>query len=130
MPMPSFRLLQLPRFGIEELTLSDGPHGVREEMLRDVWGVAGREDDYATYLPTGTALAATFSPELAGRHGETLGAEARWRGKDIILGPGVNIIRTPLCGRNFEYYSEDPYLTGVLAKNAVRGIQSQGTAAA
>ena len=124
-----FSVAALPRFGIEELTLSDGPHGVREEMLRDVWGVAGREDDYATYLPTGTALAATFSPELAGRHGETLGAEARWRGKDIILGPGVNIIRTPLCGRNFEYYSEDPYLTGVLAKNAVRGIQSQGTAA-
>ncbi len=87
------------------------------------------EEDRSTYLPTGTALAATWNPALARRFGEVLGAEARHRGKDIILGPGINIIRTPLCGRNFEYFSEDPYLIAQLVVPQIEGIQSQGVAA-
>ena len=86
-------------------------------------------EDKCTYLPTETALAATFNTKLAHKFGETLGSEARARGKDVILGPGVNIIRTPLCGRNFEYLSEDPYLTAKMAVPIVKGIQSQDVAA-
>ena len=103
------------RLGIEELVMSDGPHGVRAEVARDTWDCLNRPEDKCTYLPTETALAATFNTNLALRFGEILGSEARARGKDIILGPGVNIIRTPLCGRNFEYLSEDPYLTAKMA---------------
>ena len=98
------------RLGIGELAMMDGPHGVRSETERDAWTCLNRTEDRCTYLPTGTALAATFNPELGYRFGCVLGAEARRREKDIILGPGVNIIRTPLCGRNFEYMSEDPCL--------------------
>jgi beta-glucosidase len=119
----------VPRLGIAPLHMSDGPHAVREEQLPDRWGSAGRTDDTATYLPVGCALAATWNPAMARKHGEVLGAEARARGKDIILGPAMNIVRTPLCGRNFEYFSEDPILTGAIATEFVRGVQSQGTAA-
>jgi len=119
----------LERMGIEELTMSDGPHGVRPEVARDSWECLNRPEDDCTYLPTGTALAATWNPELGRIFGETLGSEARYRKKDIILGPGVNIIRTPLCGRNFEYMSEDPCLIEKMAQNVVRGIESQDTAA-
>lgn len=93
------------RLGIGELALMDGPHGVRSEVERDTWTCLDRDEDRGTYLPPETALAATFDPELAWRFGETLGSEARSRGKDIILGPGLNIMRTPLCGRNFEVYA-------------------------
>ena len=117
------------RLGIDELVMSDGPHGVRAEVARDSWDCLNRPEDKCTYLPTETALAATFNTELALRFGETLGSEARARGKDIILGPGVNIIRTPLCGRNFEYLSEDPFLTAKMAVPIVKGIQSQDVAA-
>ncbi len=117
------------RLGIEELTMMDGPHGVRSEPARHEWTCLNREEDKCTYLPTETALAATFNPELARLFGETLGSEARYRGKDIILGPGVNIIRTPLCGRNFEYMSEDPCLIGKMSPELVKGIESQDTAA-
>lgn len=117
------------RFGIEELTMSDGPHGVRPEVARDSWECLNRPEDDCTYLPTGTALAATWNPKLGRIFGETLGSEARYRQKDIILGPGVNIIRTPLCGRNFEYMSEDPCLIEKMAPNVVKGIESQDTAA-
>ena len=117
------------RLGIPALTMSDGPHGVREEIAANSWDAAGRLDDFATYLPTGTALAATWSEECAEKFGNVLGAEARKRGKDVILGPGVNLARTPLCGRNFEYYGEDPYLAGKMAASMIRAVQSQGTAA-
>lgn len=117
------------RLGIEELAMMDGPHGVRSEPERHTWDCLNREEDKCTYLPTETALAATFNLELARRFGETLGTEARYRGKDIILGPGVNIIRTPLCGRNFEYMSEDPCLISKMAPELVKGIESQDVAA-
>lgn len=119
----------VPRLGIEDITTSDGPHGVREEMSRDNWDVLNRDDDYCTYLPTATALAATWNPVLAEKFGDVLGAEARFRGKDFILGPGINIIRNPLGGRNFEYMSEDPCLISKLVAPLTRGIQSHDTAA-
>lgn len=112
------------RLNISELTMMDGPHGVRSDVERDSWRCLNREEDKCTYLPTETALAATFDPKLARKFGETLGAEARYRGKDIILGPGVNIIRTPLCGRNFEYMSEDPCVIEKMAPELVKGIES------
>ena len=115
--------------GIEELAMMDGPHGVRSEPKRHEWDCLDREEDRCTYLPTETALAATFNPDLSKRFGETLGSEARYRGKDIILGPSVNIIRTPLCGRNFEYMSEDPCLISKMAPELVKGIESQDVAA-
>ena len=124
-----FAVGPLPRLGIPEWTMSDGPHGVRREIRRDSWDFAEGVDDEATYLPTGSALAATWNPELARLHGEVLGAEARERGKDVILGPGINVVRTPLCGRNFEYYSEDPCLIAELVVPAIQGIQAQGVAA-
>lgn len=119
----------VPRLDMEELKMSDGPHGVRSELMRDEWISLDREEDKCTYLPTESALAATFNPCLARKFGETLGSEARFRGKDIILGPGVNIIRTPLCGRNYEYMSEDPALICKMAPELVRGIESQDVAA-
>ena len=117
------------RLGIDELCMMDGSHGVRSEIMRDEWVCLNREEDKCTYLPTLSALAATFNPKLAKRFGETLGSEARYRGKDIILGPGVNIIRTPLCGRNFEYMSEDPCLISGISAEVVKGIELQDVAA-
>jgi beta-glucosidase len=119
----------IKRLGIPGLAMSDGPHGVRRETAPDSWGPAGWEDDYVTYLPTGSALASTWNPALGRRFGETLGAEARHRNKDIILGPGINIVRTPVCGRNFEYFGEDPYQVGQMAAEVVRGIQTNDVAA-
>ena len=117
------------RLEIPEFTMSDGPHGVRREISRDSWDFVQTDSDYSTYLPTGTALAATWNPPLARRFGEVLGAEARERGKDVILGPGINIVRTPLCGRNFEYYGEDPYHVACMVVPAIQGIQNQDVAA-
>ncbi|MBQ9801910.1 MAG: glycoside hydrolase family 3 C-terminal domain-containing protein [Clostridia bacterium] len=119
----------IPSQGIDELTMSDGPHGVREEGHRHIWRTAGWDNDFCTYLPTGTALAATWNPKLGYLHGKTLGEEARYRNKDIILGPGANIVRTPLCGRNFEYLSEDPCLVAKMIPGVIKGIQSTDTAA-
>lgn len=124
-----FAVGALPQYGIPEFGMSDGPHGVRREISRDSWDPVGGDGDLATYLPTGTALTATWNPALARKAGEVLGAESRERGKDIILGPGINIVRSPLCGRNFEYYSEDPHLICKMVVPAIQGIQSQGTAA-
>ena len=124
-----FAVSAIDRLGIPEFWMSDGPHGVRREIERDSWSPVNTEDDYATYLPPGTALAATWNPERARQFGEVLGAEARARGKDIILGPGINIVRTPLCGRNFEYYGEDPYHIAKMVVPAIQGIQSQDVAA-
>ncbi len=124
-----FYVEAVPRLGIPELALSDGPHGVRAEINRDNWNYAGWTNDSSTYFPTGTALAASWNPDLARLRGEVLGEEARFRDKDILLGPGVNIIRSPLCGRNFEYMSEDPYLTAQMAAAYIRGLQSRDVAA-
>ena len=117
----------VPNQDIPELTMNDGPHGVREENFRHSWRTAGRKDDFSTYLPTGTAVAATWNPEMGYLHGSVLGEEARFRNKDIILGPGINIIRTPLCGRNFEYMSEDPCHISKMVVNSIKGIQDADT---
>ena len=123
-----FYVAGVERLGIPEWSLSDGPHGVRAEINRHDWAYAGWTNDSASYFPTGTAFAATWNPELAYRRGEVLGEEARWRMKDVLLGPGVNIIRSPLCGRNFEYMSEDPYMNSVLAVAYIKGLQSRDVA--
>ena len=100
----------VPRLGIPEIWMSDGPHGVREEILWDSWGNAGWTNDSCTAYPALTCLAATFNPGLSLAYGVAIGEEARYRRKDILLGPGVNIYRTPMNGRNFEYMGEDHYL--------------------
>ena len=123
-----FYVAGVERLGIPEWSLSDGPHGVRAEINRHDWAYAGWTYDSASYFPTGTAFAAAWNPELAYRRGEVLGEEARWRKKDVLLGPGVNIIRSPLCGRNFEYMSEDPYMNSVLAVAYIKGLQSRDVA--
>lgn len=124
-----FTVAGVPRLGIEELRLSDGPHGVRQETEYDSFVPIGNFDDASTYLPVGIALAATWNVERAAEFGDVLGAETRARGKDVILGPGVNLIRTPLCGRNFEYFSEDPFHAGLMAVAVIKGIQSHDVAA-
>jgi beta-glucosidase len=123
-----FTTAAVPRLGIPRRWLSDGPHGVREDIGPDTWNPAGRTDDFATAMPAGICLAATWNPELGFRTGEAIGQEARARGKDIMLGPGVNILRTPLCGRNFEYLGEDPFLAAEMSVGYIRGEQSQGVA--
>jgi beta-glucosidase len=117
------------RLGIPELDYTDGPFGIREELMRHSWASAGRTDDTATYLPTGTALAATWNPDLALEYGKTVGSEARKRDKDVLLGPAINIIREPLNGRNFEYLSEDPLLNARISVADIEGMQSQDVAA-
>lgn len=118
-----FRTEGVERLDIPSIKMSDGPMGVRNEFPDDSWVPIGNSDDYVTYLPCSLALASTWNKELSYRSGKVLGREARGRGKDIILGPGVNIIRTPLCGRNFEYMSEDPYLTSKMAVPFIKGVQ-------
>jgi beta-glucosidase len=118
----------IPRLKIPEIVMSDGPHGVRHEHNRD-WSRNEKINYKVTYLPTGISLAATWNPELGYKFGEVLGSEAKKRGKDIILGPGINIIRTPLNGRNFEYMTEDPYLNSVMAVGYIKGVQDQGISA-
>ncbi len=117
------------RLGIPALVMSDGPMGVRQEFGPSSWKSVGNHDDYVTYLPCNSALAASWNRKLAAVTGEILGAEARGRGKDIILGPGVNIKRSPLCGRNFEYFSEDPFLTKEMAVPYIQGVQKWDVAA-
>lgn len=117
------------RLGIPAITTSDGPMGVRAEFMSDRWIPAGNNDDMVSYLPSNSALASTWNPELAHDMGHVLGAEARGRGKDVILAPGINIKRDPKCGRNFEYMSEDPKLTATLAVPFVQGVQENDVAA-
>lgn len=117
-----------PGAGIPSLFLSDGPHGLRkQESAQDCMGIA--ESRPATCFPTASALACSFDPELVERVGAAIGEEARRQGVDVVLGPGVNIRRHPLCGRNFEYFSEDPVVSGELGAAMVRGIQSRGVGA-
>ncbi|MGA2176149.1 MAG: glycoside hydrolase family 3 C-terminal domain-containing protein [Verrucomicrobiota bacterium] len=123
-----FGTAPIPRLGIARRWLSDGPHGVREDIGPDTWRTAGHTDDFSTCMPAGIALAATWNPGLARAEGEAIGQEARQRGKQIMLGPGLNIERTPLCGRSFEYMGEDPFLTARMAVDYIRGVQSQGVA--
>lgn len=123
----SFTSGGVERLGIPELVMSDGPHGVRHEHGRDFEKVVGVEDA-STYLPVGTALAATWNEDLGYEFGRVLGRETAYRGKDVILGPGINIIRDPLNGRNFEYLTEDPYLNARMAVGYVKGVQDQGVA--
>lgn len=124
-----FRTKGVERLGIPPLHMSDGPMGVRNEFENGEWKVIGLTDDYVTYLPSNSALAATWNKEIAYESGKVLGTEARGRNKDVILAPGINIKRSPLCGRNFEYMSEDPYLTGEMAVPLIQGIQTADTAA-
>ncbi|WP_081659305.1 glycoside hydrolase family 3 C-terminal domain-containing protein [Pedobacter glucosidilyticus] len=125
----SFTSGGVPRLGIPELITSDGPHGVRVEHGRDWDYTNDNVDDAGTYLPTGIGLAATWNTKLGYEFGKVLANEAKARGKDVILGPGVNIIRTPLNGRNFEYLSEDPYLNARMAVGYIKGVQDQGISA-
>lgn len=119
----------VPRLGIPELWMSDGPHGVRAEINWSNFDYAGWTSDYCTAFPALTCLAATFNPELAYAYGVAVGEEARYRNKDVLLGPGVNIYRTPLNGRNFEYMGEDPLLASRMAVPYIQGLQSNGVAA-
>jgi beta-glucosidase len=119
----------VPRLGISEIWMSDGPHGIREEIKWDSWDPAGWTNDYCTAFPALTCLAATFNSALAHDYGAAIGEEARYRKKDILLGPGVNIYRTPLNGRNFEYLGEDPYLSSRMVVPYIQGVQQNGVAA-
>lgn len=119
-----FRTGAVERLNIPPLKMSDGPMGVRNEFQNDAWQPLGLSDDYVTYCPSNGALAMTWNRELAKKAGTVLGEEARGRGKDVILAPGINLKRTPLCGRNFEYFSEDPYLIAQLAVPMIEGIES------
>ena len=119
----------VPRLGIPEVWMSDGPHGVRAEINWNDWGHAGWTNDSVTAFPALTALAATWNPEMAALYGKNVGEEARYREKDVLLGPGVNIYRTPLNGRNFEYMGEDPFLASVMVVPYVRELQKNGVAA-
>jgi beta-glucosidase len=125
----TMHLAGVPRAGIPELWFTDGPHNVRPDLRPDSFNHAGRTDDHSTALPSLSALAATWDTDLALAFGQLLGREARERGKDVLLGPGVNLVRTPLCGRNWEYLGEDPVLSARLAVPYIRGVQSQGVAA-
>jgi len=119
----------VPRLGIPEIWMSDGPHGVRMEILWDSWGHAGWTNDSCTAFPALTCLAASWNPEMSAIYGNAIGEEARYRRKDILLGPGVNIYRTPLNGRNFEYLGEDPFLASKMVVPYIQGVQQNGVAA-
>lgn len=117
------------RLGIPEFWTDDGPHGVRPDVLWDKWEQAGQTNDSCVAFPALTCLAATWNPAISRLYGESLGEEALYRRKDMILGPGVNIYRTPLGGRNFEYMGEDPYLASRMVVPYIQGMQSKGVAA-
>ncbi|MCR2031917.1 glycoside hydrolase family 3 C-terminal domain-containing protein [Alistipes timonensis] len=119
----------VPRLGIPEVWCTDGPHGIRPEVLWDEWEQAGWTNDSCTSFPALTCLAATWNPEMSALYGKSIGEEARYREKDILLGPGVNIYRTPLNGRNFEYMGEDPFLSARMVVPYIREVQKNGVAA-
>lgn len=124
-----FHVNAIERVGIPEMWLSDGPHGVRHQIERHTWDSAGWTDDHSTYLPHLTSVAASWDLDIAKLHGQVLGAEARERKKDFILGPGVNLARLPLYGRNFEYMGEDPVLAAKLVVPQIKAIQANDVAA-
>ena len=118
----------VPRLGIPELWTSDGPHGVRAEVIWDKWGQAGWTNDSIVAFPALTCLAASWDKEMSALYGKSIGEEARYREKDVLLGPGVNIYRTPLNGRNFEYMGEDPCLASKMVVPYVQNVQKNGVA--
>lgn len=117
------------RLGIPDNWMTDGPHGIRPEVLWDEWDQAGWTNDSCIAFPALTCLAATWNTELSLKYGKAIGEEARYRNKNVLLGPGINIYRTPLNGRNFEYMGEDPYLASCMVVPYIRGVQSNGVAA-
>ncbi|EXY64210.1 glycosyl hydrolase family 3 C-terminal domain protein [Bacteroides fragilis str. 3719 T6] len=117
------------RLGIPEFWMTDGPHGIRPEVLWDEWNQAGWTNDSCVAFPALTCLAATWNPKAALLYGQSIGEEARYRNKTVLLGPGVNIYRTPLNGRNFEYMGEDPFLASQMVVPYVKGVQQNGVAA-
>jgi beta-glucosidase len=119
----------VPRLGIPQIMMSDGPHGVRAEINWNDWGYSGWTSDSVTVFPALTALAATWNTDMSAAYGMAIGEEARYREKNILLGPGVNIYRTPLNGRNFEYMGEDPYLAGEMCVPYIQNLQKNGVAA-
>jgi beta-glucosidase len=123
----TFSVAGVPRLGVPELWMDDGPMGVREEVGEGFRNL-NREDDFATAMPATIGLAATFNADLANAYGAVIGQEAKQRNKNIMLGPSLNIQRTPLCGRNFEYMGEDPFLAARIAVNYIKGEQAQGVA--
>jgi beta-glucosidase len=123
-----FTTAAIPRLGIPRRWMSDGPHGVREDVGPDTFVPEGKTDDFSTYLPVSIALAATWDPAAAHAYGDVIGDEARKRGKDIMLGPGVNIMRTPLGGRSFEFMGEDPFLAAQMAVSYIRAVQAHDVA--
>ena len=118
----------VPRLGIPELWTTDGPHGVRPEVMWDKWSQAGWTNDSCVAFPALTCLAATWNEEMSALYGKSIGEEARYREKDVLLGPGVNIYRTPLNGRNFEYMGEDPYLASRMVVPYIQEVQKNGVA--
>ena len=118
----------IERLGIADMKFADGPFGIREEMVPNGWNSLGWEKDKATFFPTGSALAATWSPELAYKYGTGMAREARLRGKDMLLGPAINIQRIPTGGRTYEYLSEDPFLSSQLSVGYTKGVQDNGVA--
>jgi beta-glucosidase len=119
----------VPRLGIPENWADDGPHGIRPDVLWDEWQQAGQTNDSCMAFPALTCLAATWNREMSHLYGKSLGEEARYRNKNILLGPGVNIYRSPLNGRNFEYFGEDPFLTSKMVVPYIKGVQENGVAA-
>jgi len=119
----------VPRLGIPENWATDGPHGIRPEVLWDEWEQAGWTNDSCIAFPALTCLAATWNKDMSALYGKSIGEEARYRNKNILLGPGVNIYRTPLNGRNFEYMGEDPYLASKMVVPYIQGVQANGVAA-
>lgn len=117
------------RLGIPGIWCTDGPHGIRPDVLWDEWEQAGATNDSCVAFPALTCLAATWNPDMSRLYGQSIGQEARYRNKNVLLGPGVNIYRTPLNGRNFEYMGEDPYLTSRMVVPYIQGVQSNGVAA-
>ena len=116
----------VPRLGIPEIWMSDGPHGIRPEVLWDEWSQAGWTNDSCFAFPALTCLAASWNKDMSLLYGKSIGEEARFRNKTVLLGPGVNIYRTPLNGRNFEYMGEDPYLSSKMVVPYIKGVQSNG----
>lgn len=119
----------VPRLGIPENWMTDGPHGIRAEVLWDEWDQAGWTSDSCIAFPALTCLAATWNKDMSLLYGKAIGEEARYRNKNVLLGPGVNIYRTPLNGRNFEYMGEDPYLASRMVVPYIQGVQANGVAA-
>lgn len=118
----------IPRAGVRRLFITDGPHGVRK-VRAAAGSFAIGDNETSTAFPPAVTVASSWNPDHAHAMGEAIGREARAAGVDVILGPGVNIKRSPLCGRNFEYFSEDPLVSGVLGSAFVRGLQSAGVGA-